>query len=132
MLLIDAEQKRDEYQDRLRFKVDALKRKEEDLLVWEDEVANREWKLENSEDNLTSMMRELRLKDILLADKNNTIKKKDRELEDQVRQARADVRREVEVCYCVICGVNVLLRTSNVFMAAIRGPMMTVTRCVSV
>ena len=44
------------------------------------------------------MMRELRLKDILLADKNNEIKKKDRELEDQVRQARADVRREVEVC----------------------------------
>ena len=30
------------------------------------------------------------------------------------------------------CGVNVLLRTSNVFMAAIRGPMMTVTRCVSI
>ena len=98
MLLIDAEQKRDEYQDRLRFKVDALKRKEEDLLGWENEVANREWKLENSEDNLSSMMRELRLKDILLADKNNEIKKKDRELEDQVRQARADVRREVEVC----------------------------------
>ena len=98
MLLIDAEQKRDEYQDRLRFKVDALKRKEEDLLGWENEVANREWKLENSEDNLSSMMRELRLKDILLADKNNEIKKKDRELEDQVRQARADVHREVEVC----------------------------------
>ena len=98
MLLIDAEQKRDEYQDRLRFKVDALKRKEEDLLGWENEVANREWKLENSEDNLSSMMRELRLKDILLADKNNEIKKKDRELEDQVRQARADVCREVEVC----------------------------------
>ena len=92
------EQKRDEYQDRLRFKVDALKRKEEDLLGWENEVANREWKLENSEDNLSSMMRELRLKDILLADKNNEIKKKDRELEDQVRQARADVHREVEVC----------------------------------
>ena len=83
MLLLDAEQKRDEYQDRLRFKVDALKRKEEDLLVWEDEVANREWKLENGEDNLSSMMRELKLKDILLADKTNELKKKDRDLEDQ-------------------------------------------------
>ena len=98
MLLIDAEQKRDEYQDRLRFKVDALKRKEEDLLGWENEVANREWKLENSEDNLSSMMRELKLKDILLADKTNELKKKNRELEDQFRQARADVRREMEVC----------------------------------
>ena len=98
MFLIAAEEKRDEYRDRLRFKVDQLKRKEEELLGWENEVANREWKLENGEDNLSSMMRELRLKDILLADKNSEIKKKDRELEDQVRQARADVRREVEVC----------------------------------
>ena len=32
----------------------------------------------------------------------------------------------------MICGVNVLLRTSNVFMAAIKGPMMMVTRCVSI
>ena len=29
-------------------------------------------------------------------------------------------------------GVNVFLRTSKDFMASIRGPMMTVTRCVSV
>ena len=66
--------------------------------MWEDEVANREWKLENGEDNLSSMMRELKLKDILLADKTNELKKKNRELEDQFRQARADVRREMEVC----------------------------------
>ena len=75
-----------------------MKRKEEDLLVWEAEVANREWKLENGEDNLSSMMRELKLKDILLADKTNELKKKNRELEDQFRQARADVHREMEVC----------------------------------
>ena len=89
MFLLAAEEKRDEYRDRLRFKVDQLKKKEEELLGWENEVANREWKLENGEDNLSSMMRELRLKDILLADKNSEIKKKDRELEDQVQQARA-------------------------------------------
>ena len=61
-------------------------------------MANREWKLENGEDNLSSMIRELKLKDILLADKTNELKKKNRELEDQFRQARADVRREMEVC----------------------------------
>ena len=44
------------------------------------------------------MMRELRVKDLLLADKDSEIKKKDRHLEDQVRQAREDMRREVEVC----------------------------------
>ena len=98
MLLLAAEQKRDEFRDRLKFKVDQLNRKEEGLLEWENEVANREWKLEHGEDNLCSMMRELRVKDMLLADKDSEIKKKDRQLEDQVRQAREDVCREVEVC----------------------------------
>ena len=98
LLLIDAEQKKEEYKDRLRFKVDELKRKEETLLVWEDNVANREWKVENGEDNIASLMREIKLKDILLADKTNELTKKNREMEDPFREARADVRREMEVC----------------------------------
>ena len=93
LLLIDAEQKKEEYKDRLRFKVDELKRKEETLLVWEDNVANREWKVE-----IASLMREIKLKDILLADKTNELTKKNREMEDRFREARADVRREMEVC----------------------------------
>ena len=98
MLLIDAEQRKEEYKDRLRFKVDELKRKEENLIMWEDNVANREWKVENNEDNIVSLMREIKLKDILLADKTNELNKKNRELEDQFREARADVRRDMEVC----------------------------------
>ena len=98
ILLLSAEQKRDELRDRLKFKVDQLNRREEGLLEWENEVANREWKLENGEDNLCGMMRELRVKDMLLADKDIEIKKKDRQLEDNVRQALEDVCREVEVC----------------------------------
>ena len=58
MLLLAAEEKRDEFRDRLKFKVDQLNRKEEGLLEWENEVANRELKLEHEEDNLCSMMRE--------------------------------------------------------------------------
>ena len=100
-MLIDAEQRKEEYKDRLRFKVDELKRKEEDLLVWEDNVANREWKVEHGEDNIVSLMREIKLKDILLADKTNEVNKKSREMEDRFREARADVRREIEVCRCV-------------------------------
>ena len=103
MLLLSAEKKREEFRDRLKFKVDQLNRREEGLLEWENEVANREWKLENGEDNLFGMMRELRVKDMLLADKDIEIKKKDRQLEDNVRQAREDVRREVEVGCWVWC-----------------------------
>ena len=97
-MLIDAEQRKEDYKDRLRFKVDELKRKEENLIMWEDYVANREWKVENNEYNIVSLMGEIKLKDILLADKTNELNKKNRELEDQFREARADVRREMEVC----------------------------------
>ena len=103
MLLLSAEQKRDELHDQLKYKVEALARKEEDLLEWQNVLATREWKLESGEDSLCGMMRELRVKDMLLVDKDIEIKKKDRELEDSVRQAREDVRREVEVGCCVWC-----------------------------
>ena len=99
--MIDAEQKKEEYKDRLRFKVDELKRKEEDLIMWEDNVVNGEWKVKHGEDNIVSLMREIKLKDILLIDKTNEVNKKNKEMEDRFLEARADVRREIEVCRCV-------------------------------
>ena len=48
-------------------------------------------------------MQEIRIKDSLLADKDVLINKKDRDLEDVRRECREDVRREVEVCKCVVC-----------------------------
>ena len=42
-------------------------------MVWEDNVVNREWKVEHGEDNIVSLMREIKLKDILLADKTNEL-----------------------------------------------------------
>ena len=74
-MLMDAEQKKEDYKNRLRFKVDEVKRKEEDLIMWEDTVANREWKVEHSEDNIVSPMRELKLKDIMLLDKTAEVNK---------------------------------------------------------
>ena len=76
-------------------------------------------------------MRELRVKDMLLADKDIEIRKKDRELEDSVRQAREDVRREVEVGCCVLCYfIIVLFRNISAYMAVIRGRMTMGGRCV--
>ena len=97
-MYIDAEQKKEDYKNRLRFKVDEVKRKEEDLIMWEDTVANHEWKVEHSEDNIVSLMRKVKLKDILLIDKTAEVNKYKREMEDSVREARADVRRFEEVC----------------------------------
>ena len=65
---------------------------------WHTALSGREYKLESGEDNLCSLMREIRIKDSLLADKHVIINKKDRDMDDLRRECREDVRREVEVC----------------------------------
>ena len=80
-----------------------MNRKEESLRDWQTALSNRELKIESGEDNLCSLMREIRIKDSLLADKDVLLNKKDRDLEDVRRECREDVRREVEVGECVVC-----------------------------
>ena len=65
---------------------------------WHTALSGREYKLESGEDNLCSLIREIRIKDSLLADKDVIINKKDRDMDDLRRECREDVRREVEVC----------------------------------
>ena len=103
MLLLSAEQSRDELHDQHKYKVETLARKEEGLLEWQNTLATREWKLESGEESLCSMMRKLQVKDMLLGDKDDEIRKVKREMEDSVRHAREDVRREIEVGCCVWC-----------------------------
>ena len=114
-MYIGAEQKMEDYKNRLRFKVEDARRKEQDLIVWEDAIAYREWKLENKEDDIVSLMRELKLKDVLLLDKTAEVTKYKRQAEDSVREARADERRFEEVCrimffvcYCVFKDLRTL------------------------
>ena len=83
--------------------MEQLKRREESLAEWQSVLSSRELKLESGEDNLCSLMREIRIKDSLLSDKDVIINKKEREMEDLVQQCREDMRREVEVCCCVLC-----------------------------
>ena len=75
-----------------------MKRKEESLHDWQTQLSNREYKIESGEENLCSLMRGLRIKDSLLADKDVLISKKDRDIEDVRRECREDIRWEVEVC----------------------------------
>ena len=56
--------------------MEQLKRKEESLMDWQLVLSNREHKLESGEDNLCSLMREIRIKDSLLTDKDVIINKK--------------------------------------------------------
>ena len=114
-MYIGAEQKMEDYRNRLRFKVEDARRKEQSLVEWEDAIAYREWKLENKEDDIVFPMRELKLKEVLLLDKTAEVTKYKRQAEDAVREARADERRFEEVCrimffvcYCVFKGLRTL------------------------
>ena len=57
-------------------------------------LSNRERKLECGEDSLSNLLREVRIKDSLLAEKDLVIANKD----DIVRDNQGSVNEEVEVC----------------------------------
>ena len=62
-----------------------------------------ERKLDSGDEGLSNLMRELRVKDTVIVDKDIEIRRIRKELEDSVRQAREDVRREIEVgLWCVV------------------------------
>ena len=131
-MYIGAEEKMEDYRNRLRFKVEDARRKEQSLVEWEDAIAYREYKLENQEDSIVSLMRELKLKEVLLLEKTAEVTKYKRQAEDAVREAKADERRFEEVCVLFVLCVIVLSRTSERCMAVRRVGTMTDTRFVSV
>ena len=131
-MYIGAEEKMEDYRNRLRFKVEDARRKEQSLVEWEDAIAYREYKLENAEDTVVSLMRELKLKEVLLLEKTAEVSKYKRQAEDAVREARADERRFEEVCVLFILCVIVLSRTSERCMDVRRVGMTTDTRFVIV
>ena len=75
-----------------------MRRKEEGLRHWQSVLSEKEYKLESGEDNLCNLMREIRIKDSLLAEKDLIIGKKDRDMDDVRRECQENVKQEVEVC----------------------------------
>ena len=131
-LYITAEQKMEDYRNRLRFKVQDADRKERELIEWEDELACREYKIDNAEDTVITLMRELKIKEVLILEKTAEASKYKRQAEDAVREARDNKRRFEEVCVLYVLCVNVLSRTSERFMDVRKVVMTMDTRFVSV
>ena len=75
-----------------------MKRKEGKLFQWHIALSNREYKVESGEDSINHLLRECRIKDSLLADKDVLIANKDKAIEDIVRENQGSVNEEVEVC----------------------------------
>ena len=65
---------------------------------WQSELSKKEYKLEAGQENLCHLMTELRIKDSLLAKKDNIIGSKEREMDDIRREAQESVTQQVEVC----------------------------------
>ena len=65
---------------------------------WQSELSKKEYKLESGQENLCHLMTELRIKDSLLAEKDNIIGSKEREMDDIRREAQESVTQQVEVC----------------------------------
>ena len=75
-----------------------MKRKEEGLRHWQSVLSEKEHKLECGEDNLCDLMREIRIKDSLLAEKDVIIGIKEKDIDDVRRECQENVKQEVEVC----------------------------------
>ena len=108
-LYLSADEKMEDYKNRLRFKVQDASRKEKELREWEDELACRENKIDNAEDTVLTLMRELKLKDMLILEKTALASKYERDAENAVREAKENERSFEEVCVLYVLCVNVLL-----------------------
>ena len=75
-----------------------MKSKEEGLHHWQSVLSEKEYKLESGEDNLCDLMREIRIKDSLLAEKDVIIGRKEKDIDDVRRECQENVKQEVEVC----------------------------------
>ena len=103
MLYLGADKAKDEMREQLKHQVDAIVRREADMLEWQSALDIREREIDCGEDVLSNLMHELGLKDVMLVDKDAELGQIRRELVDSVRQAREDVHREIEVgLLCVV------------------------------
>ena len=64
---------------------------------WQSELSKREYKIESGQESICHLMTELRIKDSLLAEKDNIIGSKEREMDDIRREAQNSVTQQVEV-----------------------------------
>ena len=68
------------------------------MLQWNLALSNREFMVESSECSVQNLMRECRIKDALLADKDILISQKDKTISEIVSANQGDVNCQIEVC----------------------------------
>ena len=61
-------------------------------------LSDREYRVESGEDSVSNLLRECRIKDSLLADKDVLIAAKDKTIADIVSANQGSVNDEIDVC----------------------------------
>ena len=81
-------------------------RKERELKDWEHELEVRERRLLSQDEGLIQMIKELKVKEGEIEDKEEENKRLKNELEERVLMAQEEVKREMKVvCVCLLCCV---------------------------
>ena len=75
MMVLSATKARDEMKEKLKRKVEELVRKEAALLDWQHHLDVRERKLDDGDEGLSNLMRELRVKETEIVDKDAEIRR---------------------------------------------------------
>ena len=96
-MIIEANRAKDELKEKLEKKVEDLKRQEQTLADWEHHLDVHERWLDNDDDGLSKLMRDLRLKESVIVNKDDEIRRMRREMDNHIMRAREDVQREVQV-----------------------------------
>ena len=104
-MVILANKAKDELKEKLKKKVEELKRQEQNLIDLLHHLDVRERRLDNDDDGLTKLMRELRVKETAVVYKDAKICRMRHEMDDNVMRAREEVQREIKVgvCCVVLC-----------------------------
>ena len=92
----------------------------------------RERKLDDGDEGLSNLMRELRVKETTIVDKDAEIRRMKKELDGNVMRAREEVQRKIEVGVCCVVFVIIicLFRTWRGYMVLRKEGTMMGGRCV--
>ena len=103
--MISTNKAKDELKEQLKKKVEELRRQEENLKDWQHHLDVRERKLDDGDEGLSKLMRELHVKETTIVDKDAEIRRMKKEIDNSVLHAREEVQREIEVgvCCVVLC-----------------------------
>ena len=108
-----------------------MKRKKEKLFQWNLALSDREFKVESGENSVCNLMRECRIKDCLLADKDVLIAAKDKTIAEIVSTNQRDVNDEIEVCWLFVLIYKVhVYRILWSYIKCTKGPLRMVGRSV--